>query len=159
MEMWFHLVHLKWYLRFCEMIAHIRNNIELSGDKLYLRVSGDTELLYRELYTPFERFKRILSDITGFDYPSGVAFISDIGLIENMYIAQYDEASLYDFDIDKHNRVIVVNNFAGPEGYMCHWKGLTQRDLESAFQCQFDNNVLSKFLEKFPNNLTLHAPA
>ncbi|KHD07614.1 hypothetical protein PN36_09025 [Candidatus Thiomargarita nelsonii] len=128
------------------------------NNKRFENFQGSKETIWRTLNTPFNRFTEILSNINKFWYPSGIAFISNKQLIENIYLSQEEESSLYQFDEEKNNRFLLLNNFAGPEGYMHSWKGLTQSDIENAFNIKFDNAILEK-IGGFPSRLKLHAPA
>ena len=115
-------------------------------------------MLIDTLFTPFKKFKKILHHISGFQFPSGVAFISEKQLIENIYIGQTEEASLHTFKEETSNRFLLHNNYAGPEGGIYSWKGLTQSDIENAFNIKFDNKIIQN-IGGFPSNCTICFPA
>jgi hypothetical protein len=133
--------------------------IYINGKKLKRESFIYNELIeiWITLYKPFERFREILQDITGFYYPSGFALISKKSIIENIYIAQEDERGIH-FDTQNHNRFILINNYAGAEGGKWSWKGLTQSEVEKAFNIKFDNKIIEK-LGGFPSNMMLFLPA
>jgi len=135
------------------MIIHI-NDKELKRDNF---TYDELEEIWITLYKPFERFKGILQNITGFQYPSGFALILKKSIIKNIYIGQEEESSI-PLDTKNHNRFILINNYAGPEGGQWSWKGLTKSDIEQALNIRFDNKIIEK-LGGFPSNMILYRPA
>ena len=115
--------------------------------------------IFWELYKPFYSLRKILLDITKLSYPSGIAFISEAHTINKLYLSEREETPIHYFDERFNDRFLYLNNYAGPEGGMYSWKGLTQLDIENTFNIKFNNQLIQKIIGKFPSSITLGLPA
>jgi len=141
------------------MIIYLDNKAMMSEDFQELSIGDNIDgfdIVWSELYKPFSKFTKILQEISGFSFPSGFALISNNSMIENMYIGQ-EEASI-DLDTDNYKKVLIINNYAGREGGQWIWKGLTQANLERAFNIKFNKKTIEA-IGGFPSTITLSSQA
>jgi len=141
------------------MIIYLDNKEMLREDFQKLSVDGKWGygIVGEELFKPFGKFREILQQISGFNCPSGFALISDNSIIENIYIGQREEAWI-DLNINNYTKILIIDNYAGLEGGQWIWKGLTQANIERAFNMKFNNEIIEA-IGGFPSTMKLYSPA